>query len=718
MQKLNSVEKYTMEDFRKSLMDDAKVSGMLSGNGLSLSFVETVINELKDTSFIDDPKTFYWKGKGASNRDILIYGYDINEIDNTVSVYTSLCEDSDNIGTVTRSAILETAERGFRFLEESLSPSKAFKDSLENDAADFRDLISDLEHKGVGITKFRAVFITNHKISSRVTRLDSDRIINEIPTEIQVWDIERLYNLLVVSASDHEDVEIDFTSLGTSKQGIPFLEIPQDEENKFSSYLTAFSGHLLAEMYYKYGSQLLEGNVRSFLSTKTAVNKKIQATILNEPGKFFVYNNGISATASEIEIDRGRIIKIKNIQIINGGQTTASLAWALYRRKVDLSLINVQVKLTVIQEADPEEVSKTIQAISRSSNSQNKVSDADFFANHEFHVLIEKMSKQIQAPPKTGSVTGTYWFYERAKGQYTKEEMFLSDSKREKFRYSHPKTQLVTKTDWAKYHNSWKGFPQTVSKGAMTNFNAFAKDIENDWESNSRKSVYNELYFKQVCCIGLIYRELEKNITVHKQDWYLGSYRANVVTYTIAIFFKLLSKQHPESAFHFQKLWEDQEISQSLQQTLLMLAKEVYLELTNDNREVENVTQWCKRDACWKNIQSHFKDFVLDGDLLRPYLMNKAQADSAKDDARKAQKLDNEIELLRLVASNERVRRWRPFIDFLIANKIEVSPTETELLAVEAVAKMCEGRGGNPPLFVLQNAWGVWQRAVDSGWKN
>ena len=142
---------------------------------------------------------------------------------------------------------------------------------------------------------------------------------------------------------------------------------------------------MLVDIYDKYGSRLLERNVRSFLSTKVAVNKNIRTTILQQPERFFAYNNGISATAMDVQLEHSDsgmfIISAKDFQIINGGQTTASLSSARYNFKgrADLSPIFVQMKLTVINQTLKEEVAtELIQNISRSSNSQNKVSDADF----------------------------------------------------------------------------------------------------------------------------------------------------------------------------------------------------------------------------------------------------------------------------------------------------------------------------------------------------
>ncbi len=708
----------SIEEFRKYLMEESQLAALEMGTGTTLPFIEKVIKELQDTSFINDPKTFYWSGKGAHNSEILLFGYDYDEIDNSISIYTGIFAETISIATINRSQVDEKVKRAQRFAKECLvTQTHSFIKSLENDVADFRDLMVNIDSKSPGISKIKVVFITNEKLSDRVKKIESNEVIKNIPSEIQVWDIERLYNLIIVANADHEDIEINLPSITRNRSGIAYLEVPQDEENHFSCYLAVLPGDLLAKIYFEYGSQLLEGNVRSFLSTKTATNKKIQATINTEPSKFFVYNNGISATATDVEFSSNKIINIKNFQIINGGQTTASLAYAKYKRNVDLSKISVQMKLTIVKETDPIELANTIQKISRSSNSQNKVSDADFFANHEFHILIEKLSLQTQAPPAIGYTIGTYWFYERAKGQYNQKKMFFSSKEKARFEFTHPKEKLLSKTDFAKFHNIWKGHPDIVSKGAITNFNYFAKIIEKDWEDQNKKSSYNDYYFKQICCIAMLYRKLEKEITISKLDWYHGSYRANVIIYTLSLFFKLLHKHFSRKSFNFQKLWDDQQLDDRLTKELLKLAKCVYLELTAPGRKIENVTQWCKRELCWDNIIKKFEHYQIDIENIKPYLVSSTLVLGAKKDAKKAQQMDNEIDLLTQVASREKYERWKFLPSYIEQHKIEICPTTAEMKAVDAVIKMCAGRGGNVSNYICRLALGVWEKAINNGWK-
>jgi hypothetical protein len=304
-------------------------------------------------------------------------------------------------------------------------------------------------------------------------------------------------------------------------------------------------GVVLADIYDEFGARLLEGNVRSFLSTKGAVNKKIRETILRFPEQFFAFNNGVSVTASNVKFDdAGNLIYAEEFQIINGGQTTASISNARFCDRADLSKINVLMKLTVTKEGMYEDDKQVLlRTISRSSNQQNKVSDADFFSTHPFHVEIEKIAEMTPAPAVSATQLRTYWFYERARGQYTQRQMKLSRTQKEAFKKEYPPKQKITKTDLAKYRYSWDEKPYLVSKGAQSNFQAFAKEITDIWEKGeNERSKYNIQYFRDTVSLAIMYKTVE-NI-VSNQDWYTGSFRANIVTYSIAMFHHLISKQY------------------------------------------------------------------------------------------------------------------------------------------------------------------------------
>ena len=497
---------------------------------------------------------------------------------------------------------------------------------------------------------------------------------DSVPIEGQIWDIDRLYRVCC-SEQGRQIIEIDFKEY--CGEGIPCIEASSASTEQYSSYLGVIPGTVLADIYDKFGSRLLEGNVRSFLSTKVAVNKKIRGTILNNPKMFFAFNNGISATAMDVEIENtnhGKFITfVRDFQIINGGQTTASISNARYKDKADLSSIFVQMKLTSIDESTPEESDELIRNISRSSNSQNKVSDADFFASHPFHRRMEQISRHLFAPASEGVQYETKWFYERARGQYLQEQMRLTPAKKKQFELQNPKNKVIKKTDLAKVQNTWRGFPQIVSKGAQTNFNSFAEYIDEQW--NEHDELFNEQYFQMTAALILLFQYLEK--TIPKQPWYEGGYRANIIYYTIAQFRRLIHSQYQGMDLDLMLIWNKQSVPEQVGSVLIALAELVLLKITDPSRKVANVTQWCKRNDCWEDVKKINLNIPED---IENYLITIDEQKVAQRSAKKEQKVVNEIQIQTTVV-NYPVEMWKKLSEFVVKNHM-VTPTDVSALTI------------------------------------
>ena len=365
----------------------------------------------------------------------------------------------------------------------------------------------------------------------------------------------------------------------------------------YPTYLLAIPGEQLARIYDRWGARLLEQNVRVFLQALGAVNRGIRNTIEHEPEMFLSYNNGLAVTAESVEAQHGGdgllITRIGNLQIVNGGQTTASLH-AAYRKKVDLSRIYVQMKMTVIPAENTMDV---VPRISEYANSQNKVNAADFFSNHPFHVAMEGMSRRIFAPAREGQFRQTKWFYERARGQYRDAQMKETGAKRKEFDLAFPKNQLFNKTDLAKYEMVWLMEPHIVSRGAQKNFAAFATKIGREWETH--KASFGDLYFKEAVAKAILFRSTEK--IVQAEPWYAGGYRANIVAYTLAkISYDLASQGY---TFPFLDVWNSQELANEMVETVKTYAAKVHAVLTNAPSTHSNITEWAKQPACWSKVQ-------------------------------------------------------------------------------------------------------------------
>lgn len=266
----------------------------------------------------------------------------------------------------------------------------------------------------------------------------------EVNVVLKIIDIQYLFNSSL-STRKTDPVNIIVSDINNGKvTGIKCLPA-NIQGDGYEAYLAVLPGDFLSEVYRLYGGRLLEKNVRSFLSVRGNVNKGIRNTIRTEPDKFFTYNNGIACTASSIKTENKNdglyITELNDLQIINGGQTTASLRNAVLTDKdhiVDLTKVFVPMKLTVLDESIPDdERDIMVGNISKYSNSQNKVSNSDLNSNSPFYVQLEKLSRRIYTPTMTDGHQ-TRWYFERSRGQYERDQMELTDAKRKQFKAYNP----------------------------------------------------------------------------------------------------------------------------------------------------------------------------------------------------------------------------------------------------------------------------------------
>lgn len=381
-------------------------------------------------------------------------------------------------------------EADFRRLEKFVIKARDshFRESLEPTDPGFglADLINS---RWDGIDRINLYLLTNKKLSQRVSGKGAESVLGK-EVVYNVWDLARIGNL-IESGREREKLLIDFHELPTGPIRTLLASSPKDK-NKV--YLAAIPGIDLAHIYDRWGARLLEQNVRVFLQARSNVNKGIKRTLEDEPELFFSFNNGITATAESIETEEGTdgllIDGLENLQIVNGGQTTASI-YAAYKAGKSLDRVFVQMKLSIVS---PEEAIDLVPRISEYANSQNKVSSADFFANHPYHVRIEEFSQRILAPMRADSFTQTKWFYERARGSYRDKQAYLTPAQKRKFAAEYPKAQSFTKTDLAKYLMLWTDKAYLVNRGAQKNFSEFARVIKNLWDKDDTQ--FNEAYFK------------------------------------------------------------------------------------------------------------------------------------------------------------------------------------------------------------------------------
>lgn len=578
-----------LNEFYEKFWQEIDEKHRLSGNTLREEFFNTVTEKLSEADeIIDEPVYTYFESSLSKNQRCQIDGYSWNEVDGVLSLYISLYTfESEGVALLDKT----TANRNFNLAKNFLMKANEISEEAENSNEGY-DLAYSIVHafeqednEFYDMNEVKIVILTDKSRASSLDILETEVLSNspKIKITYQIYDINILYQINA-SKNGKSELVIDFTC--------PVSAIQANKTEEYTSYLCSISGYELAVLYNQYGSRLIEGNIRSFLQIRGKVNKGIRATILKEPGKFFAYNNGITATCSAIEMRDNQISKIINLQIVNGGQTTASLANVLQNDKAELQLKMVFVPMKLNLVPDVEVANNLIPNISRYANSQNKVSDIDLASNHPYHRRMEDLSRKIRTPLLNGFNYGTYWYYERANGQYAQETYKMSKSIKKNFEKQHPKSQMFKKSDLAKYHNIFEKNPHIASKGGAGAFRKFSEWILKTWDNDN--SLIDEIYFKEQVANIIIFQEVDR--IVKNAPWY-NSYKANINAYSISYLYWWVNKQRKQ--VDFQKIWNDQKISSELREFFEIITEFVNDYLTSENRPVANVTEWAKREKCW-----------------------------------------------------------------------------------------------------------------------
>lgn len=534
---------------------------------------------------------------------------------------------------ITNTFIAQKSKLLLNFLENALKDH--FRNAEQADPA--VQLARDIKANITSIGRIHLFIISTDKLSTSVKTLslhDFTYAGTTIPVVLDVLDIEKIYRSKMVGF-EKEELVINCSDFGI--EGIPCIKA-DIETDQYDSYLAIVPGKFLADIYKKYSASLLESNVRSFLKFNGGVNKGIRGTILNEKSRFFTYNNGISTTASEIVLAPSTsgglmITSFTNLQIINGGQTTATLAATSIKNNADLSGIYVQMKLTVLRAVDPD----LIRNIATYANSQNKVKTADLNSSHPFYVRIEEYSRKVYAPAAPGQIVQQLWFFERARGQYEQPLMQMTKKQRDDYKLVRPKGKKFTLTDLAKYVNASEMLPHYVSWGGEVNAAHFHNNMLVQW--NKDNSVYNELYYKELIGKKILFEHIGNVIS--DQTWYQErrAYRPQLIAYT---FSKLVYEAKAQKkTVNYRMIWDMQSVPEILDNDIAAIAKLVFDVIYDENRPTANIETYCKRAECW-NVLSK-REYKLSEEALGA-MINPAEHAIEAVRAKKEQKFDSGIQ--------------------------------------------------------------------------
>ena len=673
-----SIENIELNKFYSSLMQDISATQSTDDEGAISEqvFTQYAVDLLVSGGESENVVVKYdEKGLGTPKQH-KINAYAISENYETVDLFITIYSGTDEIAKISSQEIETAAKRILNFFRKAIysledEKVKYFKgeyvDEIEESSEIFQFAYTLAKSQDIkeNLVRVNAFILTN---GSYKGDFPANTLISGYNFYYKVFDIESLYN---ITEKSHIPIEINFKEDGFN---VPCIPSPSVNE-EYQSYLAIIPGEALASIYERFGSRLLEQNVRSFLQFNGKINKGIRTTIMKEPEMFLAFNNGIAATADEIELEdsndgNGKIISVvKDLQIVNGGQTTASIYHTQKKDKADISNIFVQVKLSVVKNKG--KFTEIVSRISEYANTQNKVSVSDLSSNRPYHIELEKLSRSIFTPITDNKPLQTKWFYERARGQY--KNAILKDgftpSRKRSFDLKNPKQQLFTKEELAKYINAYQEMtdgkkiligPHYVVRGNQKNYVQFM--------NYCLEKKINNIYFEDTVAKIILYRAAEKAYGIKPNA--IGDMRYITVPYTITLLNCLTKNQ-----IDLYKIWKAQDVSEQLKSLIyeMMSAIEPFIKNTAPGGLYG---EWAKKEDCWLQVKNN--DFGFDLSVIKQDLIDKRNPPKRliiSDNETELQKQQEDIDKIKSISSAiwKKIEEWGRDTDNLSNNQQSIA---------------------------------------------
>ena len=551
-----------------------------------LVFAGIVMDHMSEIGMTFEPVECHFEGK-VGNANLRLSGYSVSDDSDQLDFFVSLYAGVDVPTPIPDSETKTAVEQCLRFLtlcaEGKMAPKLDPSSDVRSLAETLQAIYSDLE-------QVRVYVITDRVAKSKSFKT---RDIGGKAVRLEVMDIERLHRHWS-EGKPRDELVVDFTQV--SGAPLPCVFVP-GESDDYDYAMTAIPGEALRLLYEKFGARLLEANVRSFLSVKgKGVNAGIQATLRTAPERFMAYNNGIVIVADEAFLGRtgdgsAGITWLKGLQIVNGGQTTASLYFTKKKYPdTDLSRVRVPAKIIVMKVQDSTKEEELVSDISRFANSQNAVRQSDLSANKPFHIEIEKLALSTYCPDGVGR-----WFYERAAGSYNtmlaREGSTPARLKQLKEIVT-PPSRKITKTDLAKYMNAWGRKPDLVSLGSQKNFERFMDGLR-EVEGQSPAPLPDVAAFKAMIAKAIVFKKTHALVRPM-----FPAFQGNVAAYLVSML-----ADHLGDRIDLDKIWTRQDISQPLRQQLQVWAVEVN-DALHSSSGGKMISEWAKKPECWEAVRS------------------------------------------------------------------------------------------------------------------
>lgn len=541
-------------------------------------FTRTVIDALEEIGHFEAAFDLPQEGR-VGRSPFQISGYAIDEEAGHLTLFATHYSGDLPPRRVPASELLKTAERAGTYVAACIG---GLADRIEPSNTEAGDLARRVASLGERIDRFRIVVITDG-IGGGALPVTIESHGKSV--ELDLYDMVRLHRVLG-EGQTRADIDVDLVALAGHR--IACLPVASGAGH-YEAYLAAFPGETLSRIYDRYGAHLLELNVRAFLglSGRKSVNAELRRTLVEQPEMFLAFNNGVVATADDVRLERENgavfLTGLRGLQIVNGGQTTASLHRARRKESVGLGSVEVPVKIIRVTEGDLEEM---VSSISRAANRQNTVQQADFSANDPFHREVETLANNSWLESGRGR-----WFYERARGSWLAAEQKASfrTTEQRAFREQTPKARRFGKLDLARYLSAWDGFPWRVALGGQKNFQAFMQR-----RKEQTAPAPDAAWFRRLIALTILYRTTERLVRAMK----FPAYGANITAYLVAAL-----GERTGGRLDFDLIWRQQRLSPELEVLITAWAPLIDQALRASVGS-RNPTEWFKKEDCWVDMRN------------------------------------------------------------------------------------------------------------------
>lgn len=564
-------------------------------------FTRLVLERLEEAGHLDGAFDLHQEGR-LGTAAYRIDGFAFDEDRSRLDLFTTLYTAEVPPTRLPAADATRAFQRALRFASACVD---GLASRLEPSNTDASDLARRIEAQVSTLVAVRIVLLTDGIFQGSVP---SSGKWKGWTVEYDAYDIVRLQRVLG-EGETRADITVDLVALTGAP--IPCLHVPS-ENGGYDAYLTVLPGEVLARAYEQYGVRLLELNVRAFLGLqgRKSVNAELRRTIVEQPSMFLAFNNGIVATVDDIELTAVQgaataIRALKGLQIVNGGQTTASLHRARRKESLNLGSVAVPVKIIKVGGAD---LGEMVVSVSRAANRQNTVQLADFSANDPFHQQLETLANNTWLDDGKGR-----WFYERARGSYlaAEQKAAFRKSEQQAFRRQTPKQRRLTKLEVARYLSAWFGLPHRVCLGGQKNFQHFMQRLRDEKPPSP-----DTTWFKRLVAIGIFYRAVERTVRTMK----FPAYGAQIVAYLVAGL-----SHRTGGRVDFARIWARQAVSPELEDLARAWAPLIDRAM-RESAGQRNPSEWYKKEDCWTELRDHLPGLA---DPLPPELSYRETGPSA-----------------------------------------------------------------------------------------